>query len=304
MQRTGSMNKIKRVVIVGGTHGNELIGIYLVKKFERSPHLIQRSSFESCTLFANPRAYQLMKRYVDTDLNRCFRQQDLENFSLFGYEAQRAKVIYHRFGLGGEHPADLTIDLHTTTSNMGLTVILANKHPFNLQLASYLVATNPEVRVLCSSIDSPDQPYLDSMSLFGCTIEVGAVAQGVLDAVLFQKTEELVHTILNYTEAYNLQRLPTIEPTLSLYQSIGTIDYPRNQAGEIEAMIHPCLQFKDYAPLHPGEPMFLSFEGQEIGYEGKITVHPVFINEAAYYEKGVAMNLTQVLELAFEPVYA
>ncbi|MGB8689622.1 MAG: succinylglutamate desuccinylase/aspartoacylase family protein, partial [Microcoleus sp.] len=36
------MNQIKRVAIVGGTHGNELTGIYLVKKFEREPNLIAR----------------------------------------------------------------------------------------------------------------------------------------------------------------------------------------------------------------------------------------------------------------------
>jgi aspartoacylase len=38
--------------------------------------------------------------------------------------------------------------------------------------------------------------------------------------------------------------------------------------------------------------MFLTFDGHEIAYEGESTVYPVFINEAAYYEKGVAMCLT------------
>ena len=58
-------------------------------------------------------------------------------------------------------------------------------------------------------------------------------------------------------------------------------------------MIHPQLQFQDYAPLYPGNPMFLTFDNQEIIYEGKSTVYPVFINEAGYYEKGIAMYLTQ-----------
>jgi aspartoacylase len=31
------MSKIKRVVIVGGTHGNEFTGAYLIKKFEQFP---------------------------------------------------------------------------------------------------------------------------------------------------------------------------------------------------------------------------------------------------------------------------
>ena len=56
--------KIKRTLIVGGTHGNELTGIYLVKKFEREPQLIQRESFETCTLLANEKAYEIGKRYV------------------------------------------------------------------------------------------------------------------------------------------------------------------------------------------------------------------------------------------------
>ena len=37
----------------------------------------------------------------------------------------------------------------------------------------------------------------------------------------------------------------------------------------------------------------LTFDGQEILYEGTSTVYPIFINEAAYYEKGIAMCLTQ-----------
>ncbi len=142
------MKKIKRVVIVGGTHGNELTGIYLVKKFERSPNLIQRPSFESLTLLANPKAYAIGKRYVDTDLNRCFLRQDLENLNLSSYEAQRAKEIYQKFGSGGSHQADLVVDLHSSTSNMELTIILASKHPFNLQLGAYLTSFHSKVKVL------------------------------------------------------------------------------------------------------------------------------------------------------------
>lgn len=96
-----SGNRIKRVAIAGGTHGNELRGIYLVKKFQKLPHLIQRSSFESVTFFANPKAYEIGKRYFDTDLNRSFTELDLENPNLSTYEAQRAKEIYRTFGTGG-----------------------------------------------------------------------------------------------------------------------------------------------------------------------------------------------------------
>ena len=57
------MNQIKRVAIVGGTHGNELTGIYLVKKFDRAPELIGRSTFETITLLANPKACEIGTRH-------------------------------------------------------------------------------------------------------------------------------------------------------------------------------------------------------------------------------------------------
>ena len=45
---------------------------------------------------------------------------------------------------------------------------------------------------------------LRSLSPLGCTIEVGAISQGILDADLFQKTEMLVHAILDYIDRLNL----------------------------------------------------------------------------------------------------
>ncbi|MBD2355883.1 aspartoacylase [Tolypothrix sp. FACHB-123] len=288
------MSKIKRVAIVGGTHGNEVTGIYLVKKFERSPHLIQRPSFESLTLIANPQACAIGKRYVDTDLNRCFHRQDLANPDLTSYEAQQAKIIYQTFGLQGSQPADFVIDLHSSTANMGLSIILGNENLLNLSLAAYLTSINPKVKILYSTSQKQVRPHLDSICEFGCTLEVGAVAQNVLDATLFQETEAIIHAILDYLESYNQGKTPPVKDTINVYHSIETIDYPRNELGEIQAMIHPQLQFQDYQPLHPGEPMFLTFDGKEINYEGEATVYPVFINEAAYYEKGIAMCITQL----------
>jgi N-acyl-aromatic-L-amino acid amidohydrolase len=52
----------------------------------------------------------------------------------------------------------------------------------------------------------------------------------------------------------------------------------------------PCLfsQDHDFEPLRPGEPIFKLFSGEDVLYEGDSIVYPVFINEAAYYEKHVA----------------
>jgi aspartoacylase len=291
------MEPIKRVAIIGGTHGNELTGAYLIKKFEQFPALVRRSTFETITLFGNPRAFEMGRRYLDKDLNRCFLTKDLLNPTLSSYEDQRAKTIHHLLGPKGHPAVDLILDLHSTTANMGITLILSSHHPFNLQLAAYLSQLDPQIRVFSWGQSSQDSSLLRSLCEQGLAIEVGPVAQGVLHAEFFQRTEALVHQILDYLERTNQGNPPSIARNLTLYQFIGSIDYPRDEKGDIQAMIHPKLQGKDYEPLRPGDPLFLTFDNQTIAYKGELTVYPVFINEAAYYEKGIAVYLAKLQPL-------
>jgi succinylglutamate desuccinylase len=281
-------NPIRRVAIVGGTHGNEWTGIYLVKKFQQFPELITRSTFKTLTLLANPEAIALNRRYVDRDLNRCFTPQDLSDPTLTRYEDQRAKEIAAQLN----SQTDVIIDLHSTTSNMRLTILPSSLAPFNLQLAAHLSQIHPDVRVAISMNCSQDTPLLRSLSPLGCTIEVGAIAQGVLDAELFLQTEQLIYAILDYIEALNQGKPLSTSSKLTVYQAIEQIDYPRDETGELQAFIHPQRQFRDYEPIHPDDPMFLTFTGEEMRYQGESTVYPIFVNEAAYYEKGIAMILT------------
>jgi succinylglutamate desuccinylase len=288
---------IRRVAIVGGTHGNELTGVYLVDKFDRSPELLQRDSFECITLIANPQAVTANRRYIDRDLNRSFDNGDLVNLELTSYEEQRAKEIAAQLT-----NVDLIIDLHSSTSNMGLTILPSSKHPFNLQLAAYLSKLHPDVRVCYVANSNASDPMLRSLVPLGCTIEVGAVAQGILDADLFAKTELLVSACLDYIDAANQGKPRSVPANLTVYQTLLSVDYPRSSTGELQAMIHPQLQFQDYQPLHPGDPMFMTFTGESIPYRGEATVFPIFINEAAYYEKGIAMTLTDRQQVQVENI--
>ncbi|MEH2071927.1 MAG: aspartoacylase [Nostoc sp.] len=291
------MNRINRVAIVGGTHGNEFTGAYLIQKFAQFPDLITRPSFETVTLLANPQAFAAGRRYLEKDLNRCFLRQDLQNPTLKSYEELQAKSIQKSLALNGEQ-ADFLLDLHSTTANMGLTIILVNAHPFNLKLAAYLSEINPLVKVYRCSFESiAENPFLNSLCELGFAIEVGPIAQGLLKATLFQQTEELIHAILDFLERFNQAEIPLTNETLTLYHHLSVVDYPKKQDGTIFGMIHPELQNKDYQALNPGDPMFLTFENKTIVYQGESTVWPVFINEAAYYEKGIAMALTQKQQL-------
>ncbi|HEY9703492.1 MAG TPA: aspartoacylase, partial [Allocoleopsis sp.] len=171
-------HKINKVAIFGGTHGNELTGVFQVKKYQQSPDLIQPESFKTVAFLANPEAIKKVLRYIDTDLNRCFKSEDLLNQNLINYEQQLAKKIAEQMK---EENIDFIIDIHSTTSNMGLTIILHNENPYLLRLAAYLSAINPLVKVLKYPLN-PNPPYLRAITEMGLGIEVGAIAQGVLNA--------------------------------------------------------------------------------------------------------------------------
>ena len=288
------MNKIDRVLIVGGTHGNELIGAYLIKKFEQSPHRLANLSFQTQLLLGNPQAFARIARYVDQDLNRSFDRQSLQDLTQSNYENMRAREIAQSFQANADASTTAILDIHSTTANMGLTLIVDNHNDFNLQLAAHLSERIPSLKVYSSAGSGRSHDALRSLSQFGLAIEVGPVAQGVLDADLFQRTENLACEILTYLEQQNRGEIPLYRGELKLYEYVEAIDYPRDQFGDIRAMIHPQLQFRDYEALHPGEPMFLTFDYEVIAYSGHSVVYPVFINEAAYYEKGIAMCLTQI----------
>ncbi len=288
------MNQINRVAIVGGTHGNEFTGAYLIQKFAQFPDLIARPSFETVTLLANPNAFAAGRRYVEKDLNRCFLKQDLRDPTLSSYEELQAKSIQDTLASNRDKQADFILDLHSSTANMGLTIILVNSHPLNLKLAAYLSQINPLVRVYrCSFKSIEENPFVNSLCESGFAIEVGPIAQGLLKAELFQQTEELISTVLDYIEGFNQGAIPSTNETLILYDHLSVMDYPKQQDGKIFGMIHPELQDKDYQALNPGDPIFIAFDNKTIVYEGASTVWPIFINEAAYYEKGIAMCFTQ-----------
>ncbi|AKG22990.1 aspartoacylase [Calothrix sp. 336/3] len=292
------MNQIHRVAIAGGTHGNEFIGAYLVQKLTQFPHLIQRRSFETITFLANPQAFQAVRRYIDTDLNRCFLPQDLQDESKNSYEEQLAKSISEKLVRNSTTRTDFILDLHSTTSNMGLTIILDNHHPFNFKIAALLQQINPLVKIYACSFDATAKsPFLNSLCELGFAIEVGAIPQGVLLANLFQQTETLVYQVLDLLDKLNLGENLTINQPITTYKHLTHIDYPRDKHGNLAAMVHPNLQNRDYEPLHPGEPMFITFDNHEILYEGESIVYPVFINEAAYYEKNIAMCFTEKNEV-------
>ena len=291
---------IKKLAITGGTHGNEYTGVYLVKKWKLKPELITRSNFETICLHTNEQAIKEVRRYIDHDLNRSFGSIDLKNETLETHEAKLAKHLNAHLGPKGseETNVDFIVDLHTTTANMGLSIVVSNDSVLTWKAIAYLCQAEPLLRVYRWQGDE-EGSFVDSMSPHGLAIEVGAVPQGVLRADLFLQTEALIYHLLDFFEKYNNSETFTFSNRLEIYDHEILVDYPRDKEGDITAMVHQDRQDKDFLAVNTGDPLFLTLSGDVFRYEGE-TLYALFINEAAYYEKGFAMCLARKKYITIE----
>ncbi len=89
-----------RLLVVGGVHGNEPLGLEIVEALTRHPVP------DIDALIANPKACSSRCRYVDADLNRVFPGSLGDSL----YEIRRAYEL--RDQLSGDY--DLVIDFHNT----------------------------------------------------------------------------------------------------------------------------------------------------------------------------------------------
>lgn len=286
---------MKNIAITGGTHGNELTGVFLVKKWLLNPKLIERSNFNTTVIHTNKEAIKECRRYIDRDLNRAFSSTLLSSKNSKHYEDRLAKEINKKLGTkGSSNPKmDFIVDLHTTTANMGLSIVVSNQSDITWRVIDYLVHKEPNLKIYRWKGDEEDA-FVDSIAPHGFAIEVGAVPQGVLRADLFLETEQLVYHILDFFEKFNNQEVKEkYNKNLTIYDHVSLVDYPRDEKNELIAMVHPNRQDRDFELIKKGDPLFLTLEGETINYQEDEPMHGLFINEAAYYEKGFALCLAR-----------
>jgi aspartoacylase len=280
------MNPVKKVLIFGGTHGNEWTGIFAIKKF--ADLLI--SEFPNLDLqfiHANPEAYRVNRRFKDEDLNRAF--QFLHEDRSESYEHVRAKEIKSFID---EEPCFI-LDLHTTTSNMGNTVIISHDRPINFSVASALTKQIPDCRVIVSP--DPNRKYLASQSDFGLMIEVGPVANSVINATVLEGTLQLMREVLRTLSISSDVTSGQVE----IYEEIEDVFYPQDENGDMTSYIHKNFQDRDFYPVNGNYIPFKNFDGTEIKMQTKEELYPIFINEAAYYPSKLAFTLCKKRLLNF-----
>ncbi|XP_042302114.1 N-acyl-aromatic-L-amino acid amidohydrolase (carboxylate-forming) isoform X2 [Sceloporus undulatus] len=238
---------LRRVAVCGGTHGNEMSGVYLAKHWLANSSELQRGTFHATPFLGNPRAVEQCVRYIGRDLNRAFTAGIL-NYKVSdtdSYECQRAQEINQTFGPKGSSQAyDFMLDLHNTTANMGSCLIVASEHDLlPLHVCSYIQKQSKRKNCPILLYQQPGQETysINSVSKAGLVIEMGPQPQGVARADLLTEMRSTVAYVLDFIELFNKGTLfPAFET--EAYKVVGCVDFPRNPSGEICAVVHPKLQ--------------------------------------------------------------
>ncbi|KAF3852360.1 hypothetical protein F7725_005715 [Dissostichus mawsoni] len=135
-----SFSPVSRVAICGGTHGNEMTGMYVVREMQRQ-EADQTGSVSITTVISNPRAVEVCRRYTETDLNRCFTKALLSSpiTDSTPYEVRRAQEMNALLGpKESQEAVDLLCDLHNTTANMGMCLIFYSLDWLTLHIYKYI----------------------------------------------------------------------------------------------------------------------------------------------------------------------
>ena len=297
MTQETEMSSIKEVALIGGTHGNELTGVKLIEHYRKKPDEITRDSFQTSLHLGNPHAIEKRVRYVDEDLNRAFSFDALEKTSADSLEAGRAAELNALLGPKMKNPkTDFILDLHTTTADMGITLIVYQKK-FNLRMAAYIQSRMSGVHVYSSDKKYTETIGLQSIAPYSMLVEIGPIAQGLLRHDVYENMNEVCGHALDYIHKYNMEGYE-FHGEIEAFQRGTLVHYPVDDNNRITAMIHKDFQNRNYEKLVPGAPVFCTFAGKTIFYEGKETGYPVFTNEAAYLEKKVAFRLNKKIKIS------
>jgi aspartoacylase len=298
MERGGvgpSAGAAGRVLVVAGTHGNERNAPWLLQGQAEPGGGIAASGLALVALIGNPEAFAAGQRYGDRDLNRSFAAELLDDPSRREAEVERARALLAAHGADGAEPCLVALDLHSTTAAMGNSLVVYGRRPADLALAAALQQALG-LPIYLHEADARQTGFLVERWPCGLAIEVGPVPQGVVSAAVVQQSRLALEAALAALAAARRGVL-ALPRQLVVHRHRLSLDLPRRDDGSPAAVIHPRRQGRDWQPLVAGDPLFLGVDGRTLSYApapqlAGETVWPVFINEAAYGEKGIAMSLT------------
>ena len=209
------------ILIIGATHGNELLGPKLYERLlrKRSP-LLEHLDF----IIGNPRAYAQRVRYIESDLNRSYGQGNTT------YEERRANEIQQYIN---DTRPDLVVDMHTTTTVQPNIVIVGNTT--NHQVKTFLRACHLHQILKV-------QPMHDSASITDNLIAYEVPNRNISPALLDEIESDLMRFVAG--ETHDGSRL-LYEMTEKIYQKDVT---PAQFKTFVNFEMHPL----GYIPIMTG----------------------------------------------------
>ena len=303
---------IRNVAIVGGTHGNECIGVALASQWTANAEEVSRPSFSTRVLLGNPRAVDACRRFVATDLNRQFQtnaestagRENAADGEGECVEVLRAAELQTILGRKRRHsdstgepsavrPADFIIDLHSTNSSVGLMCMVSGEgDTLATRLAHHLQGRFPGLKVTFSAGKKPDSWSVDSIATSG--VAFGPCAHGVLDSALLEHTRALVAASLSYIEDRNAALLGCVSadqdkasaavvhgaaitpiPSMTVALDVFTMfAYVPFPANPPNCCVHPDLVGQDFSRIKVGDAAFITTDGTKTGLEFTYPLDP------------------------------
>jgi len=280
-----------QVLLVAGTHGNEINGIWLFDEWEKSSFLINTHRIKTCKVIGNPEAKKARKRYINNDLNRSFLEESFVSINSSNYERSRANELVKLYGKSGKNPCHIALDFHTTTASMGSCLVVYGRRNADLALAS-LIQNKLGLPIYLHESDESQTGFLVESWPCGLVVEIGPIGQGLLNSRIISQTKLVLENLMEQIQ--QVKNLNLFFPDkLIIHRHIKSIDFPRDEEGNIYGYVHPLRQSKDWQPLKRNDELFCKLNGETIRFEENEPYIPVFINEAAYVEKNIAMSFTK-----------
>ena len=280
-----------QVLLVAGTHGNEINGIWLFEQWEKSPFLINTHGIKTYKVIGNPEAKKAGKRYINNDLNRSFLAESFSSINSSNCEGIRANQLVRLYGHQGEKPCQIALDFHTTTASMGSCLVVYGRRDADLALAS-LIQNQLGLPIYLHESDQKQTGFLVESWPCGLVVEIGPIGQGLLNSRIISQTKLILESLME--QLHQVKNLNLYFPdTLTIHRHIKSIDFPRDEEGNINGYVHSLRQSRNWQKLNKNDELFTKSNGEIIRFEEDEPYIPVFINEAAYAEKNIAMSFTK-----------
>ena len=280
-----------QVLLVAGTHGNEINGIWLFDEWNKSSFLINTFGIKTCKVIGNPEAKKAGKRYIHHDLNRSFHEKSFLSINSSNFEGSRASELVNLYGEAGENPCQIVLDFHTTTASMGSCLVVYGRRDADLALAS-LIQNQLGLPIYLHESDQKQTGFLVESWPCGLVVEIGPIGQGLLNSKIISQTKLILETLME--QIHQVKNFNLFFPDkLIIHRHIKSIGFPRDEEGNINGYVHSLRQSKDWQKLKKNDELFSKLNGETIRFFEDESYIPVFINEAAYAEKNIAMSFTK-----------